>query len=252
MRRLVLLMLCAAMAVAQAFAAPPHWTGLWETESAERLLKSGAPDFEPPKLWGKPPYNAEWAQKVAAAHPPGAPPAAAELQLPPTTKVCAPTGFPAIMEYGVPDFLFEILITPAETLLLATDGAARHIYTDGRPHPAPADLWPTSLGDSIGHWEGRTLVIDTIARIAGPVGPVPWAANLSDRAHFTERLHLIDVDTLRDDMTIDDPARFSHPWRLTMRYQRVKDISRMIAINCAENDRNPVVNGKIVIAPPEH
>jgi hypothetical protein len=176
---------------------------------------------------------------------PGAVPA-----LPPTTKVCTPAGFPAIMEYPVPDFLFEILVTPEETLLLSTDGAARHIYTDGRAHPHPEELWPTALGDSIGHWEAHTLVIDTIARKAGPVGPVPWAANLSDQAHFTERLRLIGADTMQDDMTIEDSLRFSQPWHLTIRYLRVHDITRMIPISCAENDRNPVVNGKIVIAPP--
>ena len=39
----------------------------------------------------------------------------------------------------------------------------RHIYTDGRPHPSADEIWPTPWGDSIGHWEGETLVVDTIA-----------------------------------------------------------------------------------------
>ena len=108
----------------------------------------------------------------------------------------------------------------------------------------------TILGDSIGRWEGKTLVIDTIARTAGQIAPAPGAADLSAEAHFTERLRLIDADTMQNDLTIDDPARFVHPWQISIRYQRVKDISRLIAINCAENDRNPVVNGKIVISPP--
>jgi hypothetical protein len=243
----------------RALAQLPNWTGIWETEAAGRLLISHAHQFEPPKLWGKPPYNAEWAKKVASAHPQGAPPVGASpggappggvFDLPPTVKMCAAAGFPAIMESPVPDYLFEILVTPEETLLLATDGSARHIYTDGRAHPQPDDLWPTILGDSIGRWEGKTLVIDTIARTAGPVGSVPWAANLSAQAHFTERLRLINADTMQDDLTIDDPERFSQPWQLSIRYQRVKDISRLIAIDCAENDRNPVVNGKIIISPP--
>ena len=234
---------------ARTFTQLPNWTGIWETEAAARLLTSAGHTFEMPKLWGKPPYNPEWARKQPGAPPPGPPPPGGG-DLAPTIKVCSPGGFPAIMEYPVPDYLFEILVTPEETLLLATDGAARHIYTDGRPHPQPDELWPTVLGDSIGHWQGGTLVIDTIARTAGPVGPVPWAANLSDQAHFTERLRLIGEDTLQDELTIDDPARFVRPWQITVRYQRVKDISRMIAVNCAENDRNPVVGGKIVIVPP--
>jgi hypothetical protein len=242
----------------RAFAKLPNWTGIWETEAAERLLASHTAAFEAPKLWGTPPYNAEWARKKAFAPPPagalGAPPAGApptgSSDLPATTKACSPSGFPAIMEFPVPDYLFEILVTPEETLLLATDGAARHIYTDGRPHPQPNDLWPTNLGDSIGHWDGTTLVIDTIARTPGPVGPVPWAADLSARAHFTERLRLIDADTMEDDLSIEDPERFAQPWRILIRYHRVTDISRLVAIDCAENDRNPVVNGKIVISAP--
>jgi hypothetical protein len=243
----------------RALAKLPNWTGIWETESAARLLTSHAQQFEPPKLWGKPPYNAEWAKKMASAHPQGAPPGGAPpggappggvFDLPPTAKMCAAVGFPAIMESPVPDYLFEILVTPEETVLLATDGSARHIYTDGRAHPQADDLWPTTLGDSIGRWEGKTLVIDTIARTAGPVGPVPGVADLSEQARFTERLRLIDADTMQDDLTIDDPARFAHPWQLSIRYQRVKDLSRLIGVNCTENDRNPVVNGKIIISPP--
>jgi hypothetical protein len=85
-------------------------------------------------------------------------------------------------------------------------------FADGRPHPKKEDLWPTDLGDSIGHWEGATLVIDTIARKAGPVVPnTVGFADLSAQAHFTERLTRIDADTLQDDMTIDDPQRFVHP-----------------------------------------
>ncbi|MEJ0004946.1 MAG: hypothetical protein WDM77_00750 [Steroidobacteraceae bacterium] len=239
---------------ARAFAELPNWTGIWETEAAERLLSSGAPQFEPPKLWGKPPYSVEWEKHLAGAHPQGGPPPGSgsppgALELPPTAKVCSPGGFPAVMEYPVPDYLFELLVTPEETLLLATDGAARHIYTDGRSHPVPDELWPTSMGDSIGHWEDKTLIIDTIARKAGPVGP-PWTADLSDRARFTERLRLLDADTMQDDLAIDDPARFSHPWQITIRYRRVKDISRLVSIDCAENDRNPVIDGKIIISPP--
>jgi hypothetical protein len=256
------LLLCATLAVAVAdpadadqtpaqraltFAALPNWTGLWETEAAAGLLSTGK--LQPPKLWGTPPYNAEWEKKLGRAGPPGQP--TAQLRdLPPAVKACDPGGFPAVMEYPVPDYLFEILVTPEQTLLVSSDGVVRHIHTDGRRHPRGEDLWPTAEGDSIGHWEGETLVIDTIARKAGPVGPVPGAADLSDQAHFTERLRLLDADTLQNDMTIDDPQRFSHPWQLSIRYQRVQALDRMIAVNCRENDRNPIVNGSFVIAPP--
>ena len=240
---------------ALAFAALPDWTGLWETEAAARLVATGK--LEPPKLWGKPPYNAEWERKsLGGGGPKGSSrpkrdPVAPPADLPPAVKVCEPGGFPAGMEHPVPDHLFEMLVTPEQTLLVSSDGTIRHLYTDGRQHPKAEDLWPTAEGDSIGHWEGVTLVVDTIARKAGPVGPpLPGIADLSEHAHFTERLRLLDADTLQNEMTIDDPQRFAHPWQLVIRYKRVKDLDRMIAVDCRENDRNPVVDGNFVITPP--
>ncbi len=162
-------------------------------------------------------------------------------------------GFPVVMDSPTPDGMFQALVTPEETLLLFRDGDVRHIYTDGRAHPQPQDLWPTDMGDSIGRWEGNTLVIDTIERKAGPLLPVNVSgvsADLSEQAHFTERLRMLDRNTMQDDLTIDDPLRFSHPWQVSLRYRRVVNVDRMIASNCTENDRNPIVDGKVTIAPP--
>jgi hypothetical protein len=232
---------------ARAFAALPNWTGLWETEAAARLSATGR--LEAPKLWGKPPYNAEWEMKTRSAGHNAS--ASAATDLPRAVKVCEPGGFPVGMEHPVPDHLFEVLITPEQTLLVSSDGGIRHIYTDGRQHPAREDLWPTPEGHSIGRWEGDTLVVDTVARKAGPVGPpLPGIANLSEQAHFTERLRLLDADTLQNQMTIEDPQRFAHPWQIVIRYLRARNVDRMIPVNCRENDRNPVIDGHFVIAPP--
>ena len=82
---------------------------------------------------------------------------------------------------------------------------------------------------------------DTMGRIVG--------AKLSERAHFTEHLRMLDADILEDRMTIEDPLRFTRPWEVSLRYRRVKNLDRLIATGC-EHDRNPVVNGRLVIAPP--
>jgi hypothetical protein len=143
--------------------------------------------------------------------------------------------------------VFQVVVTPEETLFVMDHGEVRHIYTDGRRHPAEDDLWPTLLGDSVGRWEGETLVIDTIARTAGPIsmfGP----AQLSEQAHFTERVRRIDKDTLEDQLTIEDPASLTRPWTITLRYERVRDLDRFILYDC-DSDRNPVENGKLIIAP---
>jgi hypothetical protein len=259
----VALAMCAAHAQenspqrVRAFAALPNWAGYWETEIA-------AAPFPPPqagsdpneeflkrvtkmsKLQGKPPYNAEWERKSRSVLKRTGPAATPE-----PFEICG-EGFPAIMEDPTPDGMFQILVTPEETLIVFQQNRElRHIFTDGRPHPMKQDLWPTALGDSIGHWEGPTLVIDTLARKAGPISPPPafGVADLSDRVRFTERLTRLDADTLQDDMTIDDPQRFVHPWQLSIRYKRVTGIDRIMPTGC-ENDRNPIVNGKQSITPP--
>ncbi|HEV2700772.1 MAG TPA: hypothetical protein VGV09_04015 [Steroidobacteraceae bacterium] len=247
----------AAAARARSFATLPDWTGIWET--------AGSDAFPPPvpKLWGKPPYTAAAQQKYA---PHGFPVAAAKnlidvfISVAPTASGCqdgrpvASPGFPAIMEIPYSDILFELVLSPEQTLFVDTGGDVRHIYTD-RPHPKPADLWPTSMGDSIGRWDGDTLVIDTIAREPGSiltpalVPLLPGIAELSEQAHFTERLRRIDADTLENRMTIEDPLRFTRPWQVTIHYARVKDVDRLIMNGC-EHDRNPSVNGKFIVAPP--
>lgn len=258
-------------AAPRAFPNTPNMVGFWETDVAADLI-SGNITQEPPRpdagrssapddglapqekaflsrtvVLGKPPYNAEWdakAKNAAAPAPSRAPP--------PTGKACLPTGFPFVMDSPTPDGMFQVVLTAQETLFLFPDGDVRQIYTDGRSHPKQEDLWPTPMGDSIGHWDGATLVVDTIARKAGPISPIPlpWTAQLSEDARFEERIRLVNANNLENEMTIDDPARFAHPWRLTIHYRRVTDLDRMISTNCTENDRNPVVDGKVIIAPP--
>ncbi len=235
---------------ARLFATLPDWTGLWETEARAEFSNHGKFPATP-KLWDKPPYT-EAAQENYA--PEGFPLAGLENffavfnRRPRGEKDCQPAGFPGIAETLLEGGIFEWLVTPEETLLVASDGTLRHIYTDGRPHPKPEDLWPTPVGDSIGHWEGDTLVIDTIAREAGPIVHFTGAADLSERAHFIERVRRTGANTLEDQMIIDDPLRFTHPWHVTIRYARVSVLDRMIPTGC-EHDRN-TVGDEHGIAPP--
>ncbi|HEY6456790.1 MAG TPA: hypothetical protein VIY90_16060 [Steroidobacteraceae bacterium] len=237
-----------------AFGALPNWTGLWETE-LRADLSSGKIDLKSMNailisrmmLLGRPPYRAD-VQRREQIDPNAGVPSTGRGGLPPSLKACS-TVFPAAMD-GLS--IFQIFVMPEETLFLFEDGSVRHIYTDDRTHPRADDLWPTEMGDSIGHWEHGTLVIDTIARKAGPVAPypIPGITQLTEQARFTERVRMLDHDTMQDELTIEDQAQFAQPWRLTVRYKRVTDLDRLIATNCTENDRNPVVNGNLTISPP--
>jgi hypothetical protein len=235
-----------------AFARLPDWTGLWETTTSKACTTASGVCNNTfgvnLKLTGHPPYNPEWEQKYQAALV-----AAKAAQTDVVPKGCgdgAPEyvrSFPNIME-GV--MIFQVVVTPEETLFVMDHGEVRHIYTDRRAHPGKEDLWPTSLGDSIGHWEGETLVIDTVARTPGPISMFAPVAELSDQAHFTERVRRIDKDALEDQLTIEDPVRFLQPWTVTLRYSRVTDLTRFLPYDC-EADRNPVENGNFTIAPPK-
>jgi hypothetical protein len=231
------------------FAAWPDWTGIWMTEAEAMLERRQLPPL--PLLWHKPPHTPQAQQQYAPGGFPydTAPNLLAEIVNPSKPKVCGSVGFPAVMEFPFEEASFELLVTPELVLFVSADHTIRHIYTDGRSHPKPEDLWPTPVGDSIGHWDGQTLVVDTIARTAGPVFPRPGIANLSEQAHFTERLRRIDADTLEDTMTIEDPLRFTRPWHITVRYTRVKGLDRIIPTGC-EHDRDPDVNGQDVASQP--
>ena len=234
----------------RAFAALPNWTGLWESElSKASATLSGhsesasvdAQILKSVKLIGHPPYNPEWELKYQGALRDRAALAAATAII----KNCT-IGFPIVLDAP---HVFQIVVTPEETLFVFASGGVRHVYTDGRGHPGNDDIWPTRMGDSVGHWEGDTLVIDTVARTPGPVWPSAVTADLSEQAHFTERVRMVDKTSLEDQLTIEDPLRFDRPWRLSLRFSRVTDLDRMIPWDC-EEDRNPVVDGKVTIAPP--
>ena len=114
---------------------------------------------------------------------------------------------------------YQIVQTGDAILILAEMiHDARIIYMDGRPH-APAGL-RSAQGDSIGKWEGDTLVVDTTNFIDGrgyygdAGGNFGWDRNL----HLVERFRLMDADTLLYQFDIDNPTAFTRPWKgeLTM------------------------------------
>jgi hypothetical protein len=149
---------------------------------------------------------------------------------------CTPPGMPGIM--GVGQYPIEFLFTPGR---VTTHHEAwmqwRNIYTDGRGHPS--DLETTFEGDSIGHWEGGTLVVDTIGIKPGVA--LGMGMKHSDKLHIIEHIHLAagDPDTLVDEMTVEDSLALEKPWNHTLSYKRSRDW-QLLEFECAENDRNPV------------
>jgi hypothetical protein len=244
------------------YARLPDWFGQWEivgltpgatggfVESLQEVMQGIG-------KWGPPPFK----PRMRAAFEQAA--AALTARAPNTgyTRPLCAFGFPMLMLNS--PLMFEILPTPKETVMVFSGREMRHIYTDGRPHTAKDDLWPTYWGDSIGHWDGQTLAIDTIdvnSPLAAEVTPIVafggdandarLIAFLSPAAQFTEKIHMIDKDHLEDRMTIVDPVYFTAPWHVVRQYRRVTGIHRMVHEDCEGEDRNPIVNGGYTISPP--
>jgi hypothetical protein len=89
----------------------------------------------------------------------------------------------------------------------------RFIYLDGRPLPSleDLDLIPTYFGYSTGKWEGDTLVVESTGyneKFWFHRGGLPH----TDALHLTERFSRPDFDTLRYEVTVDDPKAYTRPW----------------------------------------
>ncbi|MGP0076640.1 MAG: hypothetical protein ACLPWF_32390 [Bryobacteraceae bacterium] len=142
-------------------------------------------------------------------------------------SLCYMPGVPRIMYL---DFPFQIFQTP-QVLAMAFEWSLdyRLIYTDGSPHPEADDtFW---MGDSRGHWDGDTLVVDvannndkTWFDLAGDFH--------SDALHVVERYRMTDPDTIQYEATIDDSKVFTKPWTIRLPLHRRTDRDRLFEYVC--------------------
>jgi len=144
---------------------------------------------------------------------------------------CLPTGVPRMAPYP-----WKIVQRP-ELILFLFEGnihSYRQIFLDGRSHPKDPD--PTWYGDSIGHWEGDTLVVDTIGfndhfwfDFAGHPH--------TEKLHITERYLRTDLGHLEDEVTIDDPGAYTKPFTMYGHFPLQADTEIMEYI-CNENNQD--------------
>ncbi len=125
---------------------------------------------------------------------------------------CLPHGIPRLMFVPLP---MEILQVPNRVLIYQEAGnQLRQVYLNRDHHP---DLDPTYNGDSVGKWDGGTLVVDTIG-----FNSVTWLDHVglphTEALHVVERIHRADHDTLVDDFTIEDPKAYTKPWTASQTY----------------------------------
>ena len=141
---------------------------------------------------------------------------------------CITRGIPGAMFPAGYNNSYQIVQIPGYVIILSEMiHNARIIPIDRRPHlPANIRLWD---GDSIGHWDGDTLVVDTtnyskksqIATnaAAGRIKGIP----VSEALHVVERFKRTDADTIRYEVTIDDPNVYTRTWKVSIPLNREQD-----------------------------
>jgi hypothetical protein len=218
-------------------AAPPNWSGVWLADGREMNIDGFTP-VDPVAMTGPPPptfifspltpWNEAGKAKlqaimVATHGDPGNNAANADGW-----------GYPLMMTGPA---ALQFLNAPGVTIIMNLYRDTRQIYTDGRAHLPAEEAWPaTTWGDSIGHWEGDILVIDTIG-VRDPGLYFAIAAPFSEKARYVERLRLTAPDRIEGEMTIEDPATLTAPVRIPLSYVRSREVERMV-FDSFSNDRS--------------
>jgi len=219
----------------------PDWGGLWVPDRGDPKHPFGK---------GDPVWNAAAAKQIQALT------AADKAGNPVNIYInCLPEGMPSfvVMTLNATEFLF----TPGRVTILGEfDGnRLRRIYTDGRKHPVDPD--PTFNGHSIGHWEGETLVVDTVGILPEVFLPVGQAVALPNNGdmHIAERIHLLDPNTLSIELTVSAPHVLAEPWKVSRLFKRQADRrAEIVEASCRQGDflEKTDENGNAIFVPIPH
>jgi len=196
----------------------PDWSGAWQADWANLFGPDGSrpePKFTPAAQAEVDAFRAkEKAEGVAQ-----------EAQI-----HCVPPGMPAIMRQPYP---IEFIYSPGRVTIFAeTYSQARRIYTDRPELPDDPDL--LFNGNSIGHWEGDVLTVETIG-FSDHTSIVPGLPHREGTV-IKERIWLESPDRMMIETTITNPDLFTEPFVSTQPYDRHKDWDIREYV-CAENNR---------------
>lgn len=177
----------------------PDFSGVWQQRFVDKngrgVVGLDLADFTdiPYQPWSKEKYDYNKTPKGQAYDPEAA---------------CLPAGVPR--STGLP-YPFRLMQSPGLIAMLIEGNVHtyRIILMDGKPHPK--DLNPTWMGHSIGHWEGETLVVDTVG-FNDKTWLDPGGHIHTDQMHTVERFTRLSENALRYEFTIDDPAAYTKPW----------------------------------------
>ncbi|HKD30356.1 MAG TPA: hypothetical protein VKC66_31170 [Xanthobacteraceae bacterium] len=147
-------------------------------------------------------------------------------------SACWPAGVPGFHLYGFQPLYF--VQTPSQVVMIySNDQQVRRVYLNV---PHSANPKPTWYGESVGHYDGDMLVVDTVG-----LNDKTFIDNFrtphTDKLHVVERFRLVDGGkAMQVDITFEDPDAFNAPWSVTQRYDRIQ--GPMVEEICAENNQH--------------
>jgi hypothetical protein len=171
----------------------PDLTGVWLIDHFQPAIfpKGTTPPFTP---WGEERFKK------------------ADTKVNDPNLACLPHGLPRLMYVPLPMEIFQV---PDKVLVYVEAGNQLRQIHMNRGHRE--DIGPTYNGDSVGKWDGDTLVVDTVG-----FNDITWLDHAglphSEDLHVVERIHRVDHDTLVDDFTIEDAKAYTKPWKASQTY----------------------------------
>lgn len=147
--------------------------------------------------------------------------------------LCLPVGLPRVAIVSL--FPIQIVQTPEQIVILYEYMNIFRVIPLNAKHPE--DVAPTYMGDSVGHWEGDTLVVDVIG-----FNDKTWLTGTgtfhSDALHIVERYTRVDKDRIDYDVTMEDPKVLTRPWTIHTTMM-LREGTRVGEYVCAENNLAP-------------
>jgi hypothetical protein len=180
---------------------PRDITGVWDSSPSMKESRAYVGTF-PDK-----PSMTPWAQALFdKAKPTFGPRSVPYSRSNDPTYQCFPPGTPRVFFHVLP---FQIVQSPGRIFMLFEyHSIVRQIFLTDRH---PDNIIPSYMGNSIGHWEGNTLIVDTIG-FNGKTWVDREGHPSSTDLHVIERIRRINFDTLQDHVTVLDPKAYTKPW----------------------------------------
>ncbi len=215
-----------------AFNKLPDWTGVWTRATTPFKFDPAQETTQETTAKLTPAFERKYKERMERI--------ARGIEWDPISNCIAP-GHPRWLSEP---FLREFVLRPEQALLInEMVNDIRRVYTDGRGHTPEDETYPLWNGDSIGFWDGNSLVVHTTQLRSGQ-----YQRNQPDhteQVETVERWLKADDNTITADVWIYDPPALAKPWHVVQRYVRVTTPGiRIRNWVCEENANNEVVQTK--------